>query len=230
MIKKYLATALVAGSLTAGATSSQAGVSPYLGDLMYVGFPFCPRGWIDAHGQLLAISQYEALFSLYGTVYGGDGRTTFAMPDLRSRTAVGEGTGSGLANVRLGQKGGTETTAIGTSEMPSHYHALNHVHDTAAPLHTMTLNGSSQPQDVHSPEGGTFGTYGASATVYRSGDPDGGAMASEIIKVASSEQSTSTAAQGDTTKTGSGHSFDNIMPTLGIRACVSTIGTYPPRN
>lgn len=80
----------------------------YLGEIKLVGFNFCPRGTMPADGQLLPISQYSALFSLYGTYYGGDGRTTFALPDLRGRVPVHAGQGPGLKPYREGQRGGSE--------------------------------------------------------------------------------------------------------------------------
>ena len=87
---------------------------------MWVGYTFCPRGWAEADGQLLPISQYTALFSLYGTTYGGDGRTTFALPDLRGRVSVHTDT-----SYRLGSKGGEEETILTVSEMPAHNHTIN---------------------------------------------------------------------------------------------------------
>ncbi|NEU33727.1 phage tail protein, partial [bacterium LRH843] len=85
----------------------------------------CPRNWAAADGQLLAISSNTALFSLIGTIYGGDGRTTFALPDLRGRSMVHEGTGPGLSNIRLGQRGGVESHTMSVTEMPSHNHMVN---------------------------------------------------------------------------------------------------------
>ncbi|RKE03277.1 phage tail protein [Marinifilum flexuosum] len=84
---------------------------------------FAPRSWAFCNGQLLAISSNNALFSIIGTAYGGDGRTTFALPDLRGRVAISEGTGPGLTSRRLGSKGGTETVTLNHLEIPSHNHA-----------------------------------------------------------------------------------------------------------
>jgi microcystin-dependent protein len=85
---------------------------PFLGELMITGMTFCPRGWVEANGQLLSISQHQSLFSLYGTTYGGDGRATFALPDLQGRVPVHTGQGPGLKDYLMGQKGGQETTKI----------------------------------------------------------------------------------------------------------------------
>ena len=97
---------------------------PFLGQLMTVGFNFPPRGWALCEGQLLPISQNQALFSLLGTIYGGDGRTTFALPDLRGRTIVGEGQGAGLSNIQLGAKGGIERVTLSTANLPAHNHGI----------------------------------------------------------------------------------------------------------
>jgi microcystin-dependent protein len=100
-------------------------MDPFLGQIQTFGFNFAPRGWALCSGQLLAISANSALFSLLGTIYGGDGRTTFALPDLRSRTMVHAGQGPGLNNINLGQKSGTEYHTLTTPEMPSHTHAVS---------------------------------------------------------------------------------------------------------
>ncbi|NJX16095.1 phage tail protein [Tamlana crocina] len=88
---------------------------------------FAPRSWALCDGQLLAISQYQALFSILGTTYGGDGRTTFALPDLRGRVAIHPGSGPGLSTYRQGSKGGTETNTLTVSQMPPHSHTVNAV-------------------------------------------------------------------------------------------------------
>lgn len=89
-----------------------------------VGFAgnFAPRSWATCSGQLLAISQNSALFSLLGTTYGGDGRTSFGLPDLRGRVAIGAGQGPGLSNYRLGQRGGLEVVTLNVLQIPSHTH------------------------------------------------------------------------------------------------------------
>ncbi|RAI88308.1 phage tail protein [Algoriphagus yeomjeoni] len=86
---------------------------------------FPPRGWAYCDGTLLAISSNDALFSILGTTYGGDGRTTFALPDLRGRTPIGTGTGPGFSTITLGGKGGIEFTTLTTSNMPNHSHVFN---------------------------------------------------------------------------------------------------------
>ncbi len=94
-------------------TSSEiaVGQDAFIGEIMVAGFNFCPRNYMACEGQILPINNNQALFSLLGTTYGGDGRTTFALPDLRGRSAVGAGQGVGLPLVRLGQSGGTENVS-----------------------------------------------------------------------------------------------------------------------
>lgn len=97
---------------------------PYIGEIRMFGGNFAPRGWAFCDGQLLSIAQNSALFSILGTIYGGDGRTTFALPDLRGRVAIGPGNGPGLSSYREGQRGGTETVTLNTNEIPSHSHTI----------------------------------------------------------------------------------------------------------
>ncbi|MCB0630228.1 MAG: phage tail protein, partial [Lewinella sp.] len=99
-------------------------MEPFLGQIQPFGFNFPPRGWAFCDGQLLAISSNTALFSLLGTMYGGDGRTTFALPDLRGRSIVHIGTGPGLSHITQGEKGGRENVTLTTANMPSHNHAV----------------------------------------------------------------------------------------------------------
>lgn len=96
----------------------------FLGTILIWPINFAPRGWAFCDGQLLDISQNSALFSLLGTTYGGDGRTTFALPDLRGRIPVGVGTGAGLSPRQLGQRGGSELNQLTMSNLPSHSHTI----------------------------------------------------------------------------------------------------------
>lgn len=100
---------------------------PYVGEIRTVGFNFAPTGWALCDGQLLPISQNTALFSLLGTYYGGDGRTTFALPDLNGATAIGQGQGQGLSDRFLGEAGGETAVTLLTSEMPVHSHQVKAV-------------------------------------------------------------------------------------------------------
>ncbi len=95
---------------------------PFVGEIRMFAGNFAPRGWAFCDGQLLAVSQNDALFSLLGTIYGGDGRTTFGLPDLRGRLPIHAGSGPGLSPRRLGSKAGSENVTLTTSEIPSHSH------------------------------------------------------------------------------------------------------------
>ena len=97
-------------------------IEPYLGEIMLVPFSFAPRGWALCNGQLLPINQNQALFSILGTTYGGNGQTNFALPDLRGRVAIHEGQGPGLATYTLGQIGGAQAHTLALTEMAAHAH------------------------------------------------------------------------------------------------------------
>src|SRR5690554_6808450 len=96
----------------------------FIASIIMFGGNFAPRGWAFCHGQLLPIHQHSALFSLLGTTYGGDGITTFALPDFRGRVPVGFGQGPGLPNINLGQTGGSETVTLTQNQMPQHTHPI----------------------------------------------------------------------------------------------------------
>ena len=98
---------------------------PFVGEIRMFAGNFAPRGWAFCDGQLLAVSQNDALFSLLGTIYGGDGRTTFGLPDLRGRIPLHQGTGPGLSPRRLGSKGGAENVTLTTNQLASHTHDAN---------------------------------------------------------------------------------------------------------
>ena len=97
---------------------------PYIGEINRFAGSFAPRGWHFCDGTLLQISQNTALFSILGTIYGGDGRVNFALPDLRGRVPLGSGQGPGLSNYTLGQKSGMETVTLNASQTASHSHSL----------------------------------------------------------------------------------------------------------
>ena len=111
-------------------------MDPFIGQIVMFGGNFAPRGWALCDVQLLAISSNSALFSILGTTYGGDGRTTFGLPDLRGRVPMHPGNGPGLTGRNLGQKSGTETVQLTTAQIPSHTHqakAFNNVGNQPLP-------------------------------------------------------------------------------------------------
>ena len=99
-------------------------MEPFIGQIQAFGFNFAPRDWAHCDGQILAIASHTALFSLLGTTFGGDGRTTFALPDLRGRSIVSVGTGPGLDTITWGERGGAISHTMTTAQMPSHTHNI----------------------------------------------------------------------------------------------------------
>jgi microcystin-dependent protein len=100
-------------------------MDPFVAEIRIVPFNFAPRGWAFCGGQILPISQNTALFSLLGTTYGGDGRVSFALPNLQGRSAIHQGQGSGLSQRILGESGGTATVSLQTTQVPAHTHTLS---------------------------------------------------------------------------------------------------------
>ena len=98
---------------------------PFIGCISVFGFSFAPRGWAQCSGQLLPINQNQSLFALLGTTYGGDGRTSFGLPDMRGRAPMHAGNGAGLSSRALGDQLGTETVTLTEAQIPPHSHAAN---------------------------------------------------------------------------------------------------------
>ena len=116
---------------------------PFIGEIMLVPYNFAPRGWAFCSGQILPIAQNTALFSLLGTTYGGNGTTTFALPDLRGRCAISSGQGPGLSNYSLGEVTGTENITLIANQLPPHGHTVGAVDDdstTATPTNALPAN------------------------------------------------------------------------------------------
>jgi microcystin-dependent protein len=159
MKRAALLTAAMLAASGFGAERATAQASDmYLGQLMLVGFTYCPRGWTEANGQILPIATNSALFALFGTTYGGNGQTTFALPDLRGRVPVHVGQGPGLPNVDQGEVFGTPATTLTTDNLPVHAHSFNAT--SAAP-------------DTGDPSGALLPTFTGGANVYsKAGHPD----------------------------------------------------------
>lgn len=105
---------------------------PFVGEIRMFAGNFAPRGWAFCDGQLLAVSQNDALFSLLGTIYGGDGRTTFGLPELRGRIPIHAGSGPGLSSRQLGAKGGAEKVSLTVNQLPSHTHQMKASSDSGS--------------------------------------------------------------------------------------------------
>ena len=137
-----------------GTASAQAS-DPFLGQIMCAGFTFAPRGWAEMNGQLLSISGNMALFALLGTTYGGDGVTTFALPDMRGRVLIHAGQGPGLTNRDQGESAGSEQVTLNNGQLPAHNH-------------TVTPQGSPSDATLVSPANGVPATK-ARTTLYAPG-------------------------------------------------------------
>jgi microcystin-dependent protein len=147
---------LVAASLVGahGSASAQA-TDPYLGQIMCAAYNFTPRGWAPLNGQLLSIASNTALFALLGTMYGGDGKTTFALPDMRGRVMLHAGAGPGLTPRDVGESAGTETVTLTSGQLPAH-------------THTVTPQGSASDATLVSPANGVPATK-SRTTLYAPG-------------------------------------------------------------
>lgn len=188
-------------------------MEPFLGQIQPFGFNFAPRGWAKCDGQLLPISQYTALFSLLGTTFGGDGRTTFALPDLRGRSIVHIGQGPGLSTISWGERGGQEQVYLTQVNMPSHSHALV---DGLARVTVATTNNASA---INESDGGAngLGTGGAMPEIFRESPTAGDHLGGVTIS-------------GTTAASGGNIPFEIRNPFLGINVCIAMVGIFPSRG
>ena len=146
---------------------------PFVGEIRMFAGNFAPRGWGFCDGQLLAISQNDALFSLLGTIYGGDGRTTFGLPDMRGRIPIHAGTGPGLSPYSIGAKAGSENVTLTPTDLPQHSHDF----------HANTLPGEAQ-----NPSGRVAATGVDTAAMYSNTAPDTPMSANMIASAGNSAQ------------------------------------------
>ena len=186
---------------------------PFIGEIRPFGFDFAPRNWARCDGSLLPISSNTALFSLLGTIYGGDGRTTFALPDLRSRTALHYGNGPGISSYRIGQRGGVETVTLTALQMPAH----NHAQPDTAPG-TGKMRAVASPASASDPTGNTLGL----AAAYNSDAP--------TVDMAVDSVVVDPIAHGNTDNTGGSQAHDNMPPNLVVNYCICLQGMFPPRS
>ncbi|TGE14485.1 phage tail protein [Hymenobacter elongatus] len=177
---------------------------PFLSEIMLVSFNFPPKGWAFCNGQLLPINQNQALFALLGTTYGGNGQTTFALPDLRGRVIAHVGQG-----LVLGQKGGAEAHALLASEIPSHMHGLK----VSTAVGTTALSGTAGPVVHHylADNGGGAPQYGGSSnTVLAS------STTAPTVNVSSSA--------------GGSQPHENRQPFLCLNYVIALQGIFPSQN
>jgi microcystin-dependent protein len=178
--------------------------TPFLGQIQIVGFNFAPTGWATCDGQLLPINQNSALFSILGTTYGGDGRQTFGLPNLRDRTPLGAGQGPGLSPYGLGQVDGSENVTLLAGQMPAHRHGLVGDGDVSA-------SGTPTGTEVF---GVTKGAKPGAVNVY------GPAANANTAAMDPSALST----------VGGGQPHNNRQPYVGILFIIAMQGIFPARN
>ncbi len=221
ILKTLIGTALTGSALFGTvATHASCSTDPYLASICITAASFCPRGYSEADGRLLTISQNTALFSLLGTNYGGDGRTNFALPDLQSRTPVGIGRGAGLNTVRLGQQRGIEQFTLSVLQLPSHNHTATFTPGTGDGLQASTQDATTTTPSEQ--------TYLGQVVADRSMSPS---------KIYTTDASHLTPIQGlDLSGTvsignnGGGQPFPTVPPQLGLRYCIAITGPFPPRD
>ncbi|WP_295794211.1 tail fiber protein [Mucilaginibacter sp.] len=181
-------------------------MDPFLGMMYPFGGNFAINGYAICQGQLLPISQNTALFSILGTTYGGNGQTTFALPDLRGRAPIGVGQGPGLSNYNLGQVSGAESVTLVTSNMPAHNHGL------------MVSN--------------TAGTTGVPAnnTAFAKGPASGAGPNATLAKTYTTSAVNTALMSPSIGMTGGGQPFSTLSPTLTVTWLIALNGIFPSRN
>ncbi len=188
----------------------------FIGTIKAFGFSWAPRGWAQCNGQLLPIAQYQAVFSLLGTTYGGDGRTTFALPDLRGRVPINQGTGAGLSNRTMGAKSGTESNVLNINQMPSHAHQVNFTGQSATA--SVSIPAVNDGGTLEETEGNILANHAGAFAAATSADTSLSAFTSPLQGMAA------TTSEGGTTP------VNNMPPFLAVNYCICLEGIYPSRN
>lgn len=174
----------------------------YIAQILFFAGNFAPKNWAFCSGQIISIASNTALFSLLGTTYGGNGSTTFGLPDFRGRVPMGYGQGPGLYPVQLGEKQGSPTVTLTTANMPAH------IHNGSVSVATASTNGSEA-----SPVGNIFAT--AAANAYTSNANANGYLAGATLNLG---------------QAGSSQPFSIQQPTLCVNFIICLYGAYPSRN
>ena len=191
---------------------------PFLGMIALFPYNFAPRGWAFCNGQIMSIAQNTALFSLLGTTFGGNGQTTFALPDLRGRVPVGVGQGPGLSAVTLGEVAGAPTVTLNITNMPAHTHAID-ISSVA-----IAANVRDEAGNTRTPVGHVLAKEAAGVTAPYSdkGPTQNAKMDSSAFGIAGLPTATGPG--------GSGQPVDIHNPYLGMNYCIALEGIFPSRN
>jgi microcystin-dependent protein len=187
----------------------------FLGELRAFAYNKLPQGWLPCDGRLLNIQQYQALYTLLGVQFGGDAKTTFALPDLRGQVTVGSGL-SGGQTFKTGAKGGSETVVLTAAQVPPHTHTIG------------AVNSATSPVALHPVAAATNGYISEETQVSPTGAPPFNVYASAPPPT----PATNWAALDGSTLANAGGSgaHENRQPVLPLQICISTTGIYPSRN
>ncbi|OEK00315.1 phage tail protein [Roseivirga sp. 4D4] len=189
-------------------------MDPFLAEIIMFGGNFAPRAWAFCDGQLLPINQNSALFSLLGTIYGGDGRTTFALPDLRGRVPVHPGTGPGLTTVKLGERGGTETNTLTLNNLPNHTHNATLTNGQAL----IPVQSAAGEEDEANPAAGVLTNTGTDNYTSSGGNATYGGSAVPVTGTVT------------VLPAGNQQPVNNMQPFLGLNYIIALQGVFPSRN
>lgn len=196
-------------------------MSPFIGEIMTVPYSFPPSGWSTCQGQTLSIAQNTALFALIGTIYGGNGQTTFALPDLQGRLPMGQGQGPGLSQRDLGEVSGTETVTLLSTQMPQHVHSLSGA--------TGTLSAVDIKATEQSPPTGGYLARGVDTAPSPDMIPKFYVPAAQGDPVAKVPLAGVNVA-GNTQIAGGGQPHSTMQPYLVLRPIIALQGVFPSRN
>ncbi len=222
--------------LTAAPNSAIAGSEPFIGEMNYVAFNYAPRDWAKCDGQLLQISQNQALFALLGNAYGGDGRTTFGLPDMRGRVPIHQGRGPGLSDFTMGSMGGQALTALSIDQMPQHTHqatANSTSISVVAPgaTATSTLKAVNSDADQKNAQGNSLANAKGLGQAYSTSAPNVDMNAGSIVTTLGDVNVTTTT---DTTvsvgATGASNQFSIMQPYTTVNCIIALEGIFPPRQ
>lgn len=195
----------------------------FIGTIQAFGFNFAPRGWAFCAGQVVSISQNSAMFALLGTTFGGDGQSTFGLPDLRGRLPVGMGNGPGLSPYVIGQVGGTENTSLTVGNLPAHAPAITSTLAVATSVQLAAV--ASSPSTAPSASNaflGASGTGPGSAAIYSNAQGDS--------PVALQGVSSSLSGSVSAAPIGGNLPFSLLNPSLAINFSIAMDGIFPSRN
>jgi microcystin-dependent protein len=199
----------------------------FVGTIQAFGFDYAPQDWSTCAGQILSISQNNVLFALLGTYYGGNGQTTFGLPDLRGRTPIGYGTGPGLPSYNIGESDGSPTTALTNAQLPMHSHTvLANPANPQAPgnlqMSVQVASTASSPVNTPSTSNNFLGASG--------GGPGQASIWSNALQAPVTMGGTSINTNAMVGPAGNSQPLDIMNPFLAINFCIAVNGLFPPRS